>query len=91
MGPIFNENFDKKWNLWVREQCTDVLFIEDHVPYMNSAACWGKGVKKKKKRENAGNLKRNKRNVDPNSTLVMKFLSLKQFFVTIFVTKKIRH
>ena len=22
-----------------------------HVPYMNSAACWGKGVKRKKKRE----------------------------------------
>ena len=62
MRPIFNEKIDKKWNLWVREQCTDALFTEDrskitatvHVPYMNSTACWGgKGVKKKKgKRRN---------------------------------------
>ena len=27
--PIFNEKFDKKWNLWIRKQCTDVLFIKD--------------------------------------------------------------
>ena len=63
--------------MWVHEQYTDVLFTEDrskvaatvHVPYMNSAACWGKGVKKKKKkrRENVGNLKRSKHNVDPNA------------------------
>ena len=57
--PIFNEKFDKKLNLWVREQYTETLFTEDrskvaatvHVPYMNNAACWGKGVKKKKKKE----------------------------------------
>ena len=75
MGPIFNEKFDKKLNLQVREQCTDALFTEDqskvaatvHVPYINSAACWGKGMKKKKKSENAGNLKRSKCNVDLNS------------------------
>ena len=29
MGPIFNEKFDKKLNLWVRKQCTDALFTED--------------------------------------------------------------
>ena len=28
MGHIFNEKVDKKWNLWVREQCTDALFTE---------------------------------------------------------------
>ena len=28
VGPIFNEKIDKKWNLWVREQCTDALFTE---------------------------------------------------------------
>ena len=75
VGPIFNEKFDKKLNLWVREQCTDALFTEDqskvaatvHVSYINSAACWGKGMKKKKKSENAGNLKRSKCNVDLNS------------------------
>ena len=26
---IFNEKVDKKWNLWVREQCTDALFTKD--------------------------------------------------------------
>ena len=26
VGPIFNEKIDKKWNLWVRKQCTDALF-----------------------------------------------------------------
>ena len=74
VGPIFNEKFDKKLNLWVREQYTETLFTEDrskvaatvHVPYMNNAACWGKGVKKKKKKKR----KRSKRNVDPNSAYV---------------------
>ena len=28
VGPIFNEKIDKKWNLWVREQCTDALFTK---------------------------------------------------------------
>ena len=23
VGPIFNEKVTEKWNLWVREQCTD--------------------------------------------------------------------
>ena len=44
VGPIFNEKIDKKWNLWVRKQYTDVLFTENwskvaatvHVLYMNS-------------------------------------------------------
>ena len=27
VGPIFNEKVAEKWNLWVREQCTNVLFI----------------------------------------------------------------
>ena len=56
VGPIFNEKIDKKWNLWVHEQYTDALFTKDgskvvatvHIPYMNSTACWGKGVEKKK-------------------------------------------
>ena len=26
VGPIFNEKVAEKWNLWVREQCTGVLF-----------------------------------------------------------------
>ena len=45
VGPIFNEKIDKKWNLWVSEQCTDTLFTENwskvaaivHLPYMNSS------------------------------------------------------
>ena len=52
MGPIFNEKFDKKLNLWVRKQCTDALFTEDwskiavtvHVPYMNSNRLWGENA-----------------------------------------------
>ena len=28
VGPIFNEKIDKKWNLWVHEQCTNALFTE---------------------------------------------------------------
>ena len=58
VGPIFNEKIDKKWNLWVREQCTDALFMEDrskvaatvHVPYMNSTVCWGKRREKKRRK-----------------------------------------
>ena len=71
VGPIFNEKIDKKWNLWVREQCTDALFTEDrskvaatvHVPYMNSTVCWGKRREKKKKKKEGKcrNLKRSKR------------------------------
>ena len=50
----------------------DALFTEDqskvaatvHIPYMKSNVCWGKGVKKKKKkRENAANM-------DPNCAIV---------------------
>ena len=82
VGPIFNEKFDKKLNLWVRKQCTDALFTEDwskvaatvHIPYMNSTACRGKHMKKKKKKKNAGNLKHSKRYVDPNSALEPKYL-----------------
>ena len=59
VGPIFNEKFDKKLNLWVHKQYTYALFTEDrskvtatvHIPYINSTACWGKGVKKKKKKK----------------------------------------
>ena len=64
VGPIFNEKIDKKWNLWVREQYTNILFTENwsnvvatvHVPYMNSSRKWGENAwnkKKKKKKENA--------------------------------------
>ena len=66
MRPIFNEKIDKKWNLWVHEQYTDVLFTENwsnvaatvHVPYMNNSRKWGENAwkkkrKKKKEKENA--------------------------------------
>ena len=29
MEPIFNEKVDKKWSLWVREQCIYVLFTAE--------------------------------------------------------------
>ena len=31
VGPIFNEKVAEKWNLWVREQCTNALFTIDLV------------------------------------------------------------
>ena len=79
MGPIFNEKIDKKWNLWVHEQCTDALFMKNwsnvaatvHVQYMNSSRLWGgKRVKKKKKKGGGEMQKRNaaKRNAYPNIT-----------------------
>ena len=56
--PIFYEKIHKKKNLWVREQCTDVLFTEIwskvaatvYIPYMNSNRKWGENAWKKKKK-----------------------------------------
>ena len=74
--PIFNEKIDKKWNLWVREQCTDALFIENwskiaatvHVPYMNSNRLWGEQRVKKKKRK--GKTQKQNANANPNITYI---------------------
>ena len=44
MGPIFNEKVVEKWNLWVREQCTNALFTVEKL----TSVGWTK--KKKKKR-----------------------------------------
>ena len=59
VGPIFNEKIDKKWNLWVREQCTDALFTKKvniwgycSTVYWTVAALLQKRVKKKKKKKN---------------------------------------
>ena len=54
MGSIFNEKVVEKCNLWVCEQCTKVLFIEDLV---NNC-----GLKKKKEKENA-----ERKNVDAHT------------------------
>ena len=43
MWPIFNEKVDKKWYLWVREQCTNALFTVEKV------SLYGWKQKKKKK------------------------------------------
>ena len=74
VGPIFNEKIDKKWNLWVRKQCTDALFTEksQHLRltvHWTVAALLQKRVKKKKnktqtwfmKRESKQRLSRNLR------------------------------
>ena len=45
VGPIFNEKVAEKWNLWVREQCTDILFTVEK----STNAGW---KKKKKNVEN---------------------------------------
>ena len=73
VGPIFNEKIDKKWNLWVCEQCTDALFTKK-VKSCGYCSCTvheqccllGERREKKKKKR-----KRSKRNMDPNSALVM--------------------
>ena len=31
MGPIFYKKVAEKWSLWVHEQCTGALFMEDLV------------------------------------------------------------
>ena len=63
MGPIFNEKVDKKWNLWVREQCTDALFTEksQHLRplfmhcSLNSSRIPPKTREKKEKKKNEKN------------------------------------
>ena len=64
VGPNFNEKIDKKWNLWVHEQCIRALFIADQSKVAATvawtvAAC-GKNAwkKKKKKKENPETQKR---------------------------------
>ena len=54
-GPIFNEKVVEKWNLGVREQCTDALFT---VEKSTSA-----GLKKKEIAEEA---KRGRDKLHPN-------------------------
>ena len=58
--PIFNEKIDKKWNLWVREQCTDALSRKTGQKLRllfiyrtwTLAASGGKTREKKKKKKN---------------------------------------
>ena len=69
VGPIFNKKFDKKLNLWVRKQCTNILFTEDRLKVLktrpqnrffvviNSVVCWEKACKKKKKKKKRSKLK----------------------------------
>ena len=57
VGPIFNEKVAEKWNLWVHEQCTDALFMEDLVK------CCGWIKKKKKEKKRKGKTRKNKRTV----------------------------
>ena len=55
MGPICNEKVAEKWNLWVREQCTNALFTMEskHLRLLciNSSRITPKRVKKKRKKE----------------------------------------
>ena len=61
VGPIFNKKVAEKYNLWDREQYTDVLFTVDKVNYCG----W---TKKKKTKERKTQLKKRGRrnNLDPN-------------------------
>ena len=49
VGPIFNKKIDKKWNLWVSEQCIRLLFM--YSTWTVAACEGGKRVKKKKNAE----------------------------------------
>ena len=59
MRPICNEKVAEKWNLWVREHCTNALFTMEskHLRLLfneqciNSSRITPKRVKKKKKKE----------------------------------------
>ena len=55
--PIFNEKVVEKWNLWVREQCTNALFTVENSTFVATVQ-WTVAAllpetreKKKKKRE----------------------------------------
>ena len=82
----------KKWNLWVREQCTDALFTKDwskvaatvHVQYMNSNRLWGKprAKKKKKKKGETTETKRSKRNTVSKLSLILSY-----FYPTYFSSR----
>ena len=62
MGPIFNEKVAEKWNLWIRKQCTNALFIGEK----STSAGWKK--KKKKKKEKFARQKRRCNNqLNPNT------------------------
>ena len=59
--PIFNKKIDKKWYLWVCEQCTNALFMIEKV----SLYGW-KQKKKKKKAETRFKPKRGHKTRKPN-------------------------
>ena len=65
VGPIFNEKVDKKWYLWVREQCTNALFTVEKV----SLYGW-KQKKKKKKFETRCAPRRGRKTRKPNIAYV---------------------
>ena len=77
VGPIFNEKIDKKWNLWVHEQCIYAWFMKNwsniaatvHVQYMNSSRLWGitRVLQKKKKKSKRRNGNAAKKTLYPNS------------------------
>ena len=56
--PIFNEKVDKKWYLWVCEQCTNALFTVEKV----SLYCW----KQKKEAEMRFAPRRGRKTRKPN-------------------------
>ena len=58
VGPIFNEKVVEKWNLWVREQCTDALFTAEN----STVAALLQNAWKKKKKERNVKIKRRRSN-----------------------------
>ena len=58
VGLIFNEKFAKKWILWIREQCTNALFIMEK----STSAGWTK-----KKKKSVGQKRRHNKQLNPNT------------------------
>ena len=86
VGPIFNEKVTEKWNLWVRKQCTDALFMVKKSTFAATvqwtvAAFLQNAWKKKKKKLNVD---ANAASVNPNVALNTESVTeaaLKHFLV----------
>ena len=76
MGPIFNEKVDKKWSLWVRKQCTSVLFTVEKST---------KPALKEKKKKNLKTRKVENVNMDVLSKLHLSVRLVKIIFASLFL------
>ena len=89
VGPIFNEKVTEKWNLWVRKQCTDALFMVKKSTFAATvqwtvAAFLHNAWKQKKKKKTKLNADADAASVNPNVALNTESVTeaaLKHFLV----------